>query len=209
LHIDDRTATFTPGIQGTGSLAVKFGTCNGAFNNGAELWVDWADVGSWTKGVNSVGTWQGTSSGNGDPPGVDYAFTITVPPGTVNGPHRARLMMEEGVPPPLDPCSSFSYGSCIDFTLDVGGAILAPSGGGGGISGGSVLLILFFVGVPVYIAGGCIYKRKKLGTTGMKESCPQNEFWFDMFPALVKEGFHFVLVKLKIKKEATGDYDSL
>jgi hypothetical protein len=201
IGVDDQTATFNPSIGSTGTLSATFHTCGGSYQNGGEVWVDWTNSGSFSKSVGSVGTWQGIASN------AVHQFAITVPPGTSGGAKRARIMMDEGALPPLDPCLSFSYGSMIDFTLVVGGG-----GGGGGESGGlsfgGIMLILIVVLVPVYIAAGCVYKRKKLGTTGMLESCPQSEFWMSI-PGLVKDGFAFTLVKLKIKKQASTDYDSL
>jgi len=68
-------------------------------------------------------------------------------------------------------------------------------GGGGGLSGGSIFLIIFFVTFPVYVAAGCIYKRQKMGTTGM-ESCPNVDFWRSL-PGLIKDGFVFTFSKIK------------
>jgi len=72
------------------------------------------------------------------------------------------------------------------------------SGGGGGskgLSGGSVFLIIFFVGFFVYVVAGCIYKRTRMGTSGM-ESCPNIDFWRDL-PALIRDGFRFTWAKLR------------
>jgi hypothetical protein len=68
-------------------------------------------------------------------------------------------------------------------------------GGGGGISAGSVFLILFFVGGGVYVIAGCIYKRQKMGATGV-ESCPNVDFWREI-PGLVKDGCKFTWQKLR------------
>jgi len=59
-----------------------------------------------------------------------------------------------------------------------------------GLSGGSIFLIIFFVLIPVYIALGCLYQRKKNGTTSMADSCPNYEFWSSL-PGYIKEGFVF------------------
>jgi len=76
----------------------------------------------------------------------------------------------------------------------------AGSGGGGGggskgLSGGSVFLIIFFVGFFVYVLAGCIYKRTKVGASGM-EACPNIDFWRDL-PSLIKDGFRFTWHKLR------------
>ncbi len=69
------------------------------------------------------------------------------------------------------------------------------NGGSGGISGGTVFLIILVVVIPVYVAVGCIYKRQKMGTSGM-ESCPNIDFWRDL-PGLVGDGFKFTWSKLR------------
>jgi len=78
--------------------------------------------------------------------------------------------------------------------------ILTPEDNGGssdsGISGGWIFIIIVVVSVFVYVVSGCIYKRHKKGTTGMKESCPNVDFWSDV-PSLAKGGCLFTYRKLK------------
>jgi hypothetical protein len=54
------------------------------------------------------------------------------------------------------------------------------------MSGGTVFLIILACVIPVYIIGGCIYKRQKMGTTGVVESCPNVDFWRAL-PGFIKE----------------------
>jgi hypothetical protein len=42
------------------------------------------------------------------------------------------------------------------------------------LSGGWVFIIILCVVIPVYVAGGCLYKSQKLGATGM-DKCPNVE----------------------------------
>jgi hypothetical protein len=79
-----------------------------------------------------------------------------------------------------------------------------------GISGGTVFLIIALVGSILYIVGGCIYKRQKTGTTTMKESCPNNEFWFAL-PGLVKDGFKysFNMLRTGCKSGSAEKYEEL
>jgi len=63
------------------------------------------------------------------------------------------------------------------------------------LSGGTVFLIILIVVIPVYVAVGCVYKRKRQGQTGM-EACPNVEFWRDL-PVLIKDGFSFTYRKLR------------
>lgn len=62
------------------------------------------------------------------------------------------------------------------FFVDYPNAAVCPGSGnaggsGGGMSGGSAFLLTIFIIGIVYIAGGCIYKRKKQGTVGMVHAC--------------------------------------
>jgi len=100
--------------------------------------------------------------------------------------------------------------TCI-FTINVQSPKACPGGGGSGggssdaLSGGSVFLIIFFVGAFVYVAGGCLYKHVKQGTSGV-ESCPNIDFWRDL-PGLIKDGFSFI--KNGCKKGGDSSYDEL
>jgi len=102
------------------------------------------------------------------------------------------------------PCSSFTFGAVLDFTVVIG------SGNDTGTSGGTVFLIILMVLIPVYIAGGCIFMRKKRGTVTMKESCPHYEFW-SAIPGLVKDGCIFSAKKTKVLYQRCfvggGDHD--
>jgi len=57
-----------------------------------------------------------------------------------------------------------------------------------GLSNGSwFMIIVFAILLPVYVIGGCVYKRKVKQTTGMCESCPNHMFWMAL-PSLVADG---------------------
>jgi len=68
--------------------------------------------------------------------------------------------------------------SCVKtFTLNTPLACEKSGGGGsasGKLSGGWVFIIILCVVIPVYVAGGCLYKSQKLGATGM-DKCPNVE----------------------------------
>jgi len=64
------------------------------------------------------------------------------------------------------------------------------------ISGGTIFCIALLVASFVYVVAGCAYKRVKLGTTGMKESCPNDGFWWSL-PGLVKDGGSFFVRKCR------------
>jgi len=70
-------------------------------------------------------------------------------------------------------------------------------GASGGLSNGSwFLIILFAICLPLYLVGGCAYKRKMKQTTGCWESCPNSQFWAAI-PSLTWEGCKFSLKQLK------------
>jgi len=83
------------------------------------------------------------------------------------------------------------------FTISIPTTKSCPGGGGGGsgssggISGGTVFLIILLVVIPLYVGIGCVYKRKKLGTSG-NESCPNYDFWKEI-PGYVRDGFRFTI----------------
>jgi len=94
--------------------------------------------------------------------------------------------------------------SCVqNYTISTPLACSNPGGGGGGgggggsskMSGGWVFIIFLCVLIPVYVAGGCLYKSQKLGAQGM-DKCPNVEFWRDL-PALCKDGCVFTVNKIK------------
>jgi len=123
----------------------------------------------------------------------------------VAGVTRLRVQVQETQATTLNPCATFPYGATKDFTVEV-----KSSGGsastGGGMSGGSIFIIIVIVATVVYIAVGCLFNRFSKGTTGLKESCPQHEFWFDV-PTNFMEGLRFT--KRKICGGGGGDYDKL
>jgi len=122
----------------------------------------------------------------------------------VPGLTRLRVQVQETQATTMNPCATFPYGATKDFTIE----IKSPGGGsssGGGLSGGTVFIIIVLVGAVVYIAVGCFYNKFKKGTTGMKESCPQGDFWCDL-PSNFIEGFRFTQRKLC---GGGGGYDKL
>jgi len=77
-----------------------------------------------------------------------------------------------------------------------------------GLSGGWIFIIILIVVIPVYCVLGCIYNRKRKGTTGMVESIPNVEFWKDL-PSLVKEGCQFVYQRVRNKIRGGGEYETI
>lgn len=101
----------------TYQLSVHFGTCNGNYPGAGEVWIDYDQSNSFDI-TESVGTWTGT------PPVAVSVFNITIPAGAVNGPTRMRVMQREGaMSTPLDPCATFTWGSVMDFTVNIQGGL--------------------------------------------------------------------------------------
>jgi hypothetical protein len=88
-----------------------------------------------------------------------------------------------------------SYTAVLQTPASCTGGTVGGGGSGGGLSGGSVFLIIFFVGGFLYLAVGCVYKRQKMGASGV-ESVPNVDFWREL-PGLVGDGFKFTFAKLK------------
>jgi hypothetical protein len=91
----------------------------------------------------------------------------------------------------LDPNIKCTYDAAMTHPV----ACIGSVPGAGGLSGGWIFIIIVCVTSIVYVAAGCIYKNKKLQTSGM-ESCPQIEFWREL-PGLCKEGVSFTIAKIK------------
>jgi hypothetical protein len=108
-------------ILGAGSnysLSVQFGTCGGNYGGAGEAWIDF-NQNSIFEPSESIGDWTGT------PPSALSVFNFVVPGTASMGTTRMRIVQQEGgsLTLPLDPCASFSWGSSIDFTIDIQGGI--------------------------------------------------------------------------------------
>ena len=122
IGLNDQTASsvdVTAGTLYTGS--VTWSTCGGNFGNSGTIWIDW-NANFTFEPSEVVHTFDGT-------PTVTEAFSFTIPVATgVNGVRRMRVMQQEtSLVPPLDPCASYSWGSKIDFNVNVSGATGTPA----------------------------------------------------------------------------------
>jgi len=100
----------------TYSIDIQFGTCGGNYAGVGEAWIDY-NMNQLFDPSESIGTWVGT------PPVTLSTFTFTVPATIVAGTTRIRIMQSEAASLPLSPCSSFSWGSVMDFTVVLTGGI--------------------------------------------------------------------------------------
>ncbi|XP_074623995.1 cation-dependent mannose-6-phosphate receptor-like [Acropora palmata] len=64
------------------------------------------------------------------------------------------------------------------------------------LSTGSILLIVFFALLSLYLAGGIVIKKYKVGVQSMPEMLPNYDFWAQ-FPSLMKDGVLFSIKGLK------------
>ncbi|MFM6946540.1 MAG: GEVED domain-containing protein [Flavobacteriales bacterium] len=94
----------------TYTISVKFGTCNGNYAGVGEAWLDFDQNGNFDP-YESLGTWAGT------PPAPVQVWSFTVPPNAVNGVTRLRVMQREAGTLPLNPCSTYQWGSVTDFGI--------------------------------------------------------------------------------------------
>jgi hypothetical protein len=97
-------------------LSVQFGTCNGNYAGAGEAWIDFDQNGIFDP-AESVGTWSGL------PPVAMTVWNFTVPIMSQNGATRMRVMQQEAGSNPLNPCAAFTWGSVMDFTINVSGGV--------------------------------------------------------------------------------------
>jgi len=71
----------------------------------------------------------------------------------------------------------------------------SPPGGGGGFDYGWIFVIIVLAGLALYFVVGAVVKKFVFHAEGV-EIIPQNEFWMDL-PFLIKDGFMFVVFKIK------------
>ncbi|KAL9966638.1 hypothetical protein ACROYT_G024746 [Oculina patagonica] len=96
------------------------------------------------------------------------------------------------------PLSAYSTTLSSKCACDDGCPINAPakSGGSTGLSIGSILLIVFFVLLIIYIIGGVLINKYKLGVESLPEMCPNYQFWAGI-PSLIKDGIVFTFGGIK------------
>jgi len=188
-------------VGGSYLLEYNVTTCGNVFPTVSGAWIDF-DQNLSFDATESLFT---PNRSNG---WVSTRFVIAPTTLVKQGMTRMRVQVQEtSSTNPLDPCSRFAYGGTKDFNISIGGGGGSGSSSSSGMSGGSIFLIMVVVGAAVYIIVGCVYNRARKGTSGVRESCPQNEFWCDL-PGLMKDGFLFT--KAKLTGKAGGDgYDKI
>ena len=125
--VEDLTASQSVAVTSGASYTadIQFGTCGNNYGGAGEAWIDWNQNAVFDPS-ESIGTWSGT------PPALS-SFTFTVPLGATPGATTMRVTQQEGGSLPLDPCASFSWGSVVDFTVNVSPAPTYCTGGPGSV----------------------------------------------------------------------------
>jgi len=77
----------------------------------------------------------------------------------------------------------------------------------GGLTGGGIFLILFFVGAAVYLVGGILWQKFKVGASGL-ELIPNLTFWTSL-PGLIKDGVMFMVNSTCRRGAGTGSYSQV
>jgi hypothetical protein len=105
----EKVADVTPGNDY--DVSVTWGTCGGPYPNAATVWIDW-NANEVFEASEVIGTWTGS-------PTATMVYNFTVPDDAVTGTTRMRVMQREGGSLPLDPCGTYSWGSNMDFSIEV------------------------------------------------------------------------------------------
>jgi hypothetical protein len=97
------------------TATVKFGSCGNYYSGVGSAWIDFNGNGVF-ENLEVIGTWQGNTETQ-----LDYNFTV--PAGAQNGVTRMRVIQQEGATLPMNPCATFSWGSAVDFGIEIGNGI--------------------------------------------------------------------------------------
>jgi hypothetical protein len=116
LGLEDLTTTESVTLSTGNSyvLNVQFGTCGNNYPGVGEAWIDFNGNELFEAG-ESIGAWSGT------PPTAISLFNFTVPVGAVTGSTRLRIIQREGGTLPINTCTTFTYGSAVDFEVIITG----------------------------------------------------------------------------------------
>ncbi len=117
--VEDQTAQVADLVAGsTYTIDVTWGTCGGSFTNSGSVWIDFDGSNSFDES-EVIGD---ISYGGGS---MLETYTFTVPVAALNGTHRMRINQQEGfgVTLPLDPCADWTWGTSVDFTIEISGGV--------------------------------------------------------------------------------------
>lgn len=98
------------------TASVQFSTCGGNYGGAGEAWIDFNNDSVFDLS-ESIGQSSGTPGTT--PWDAPVVFNFTVPAGAVINTTRMRVMQREAGTLPLDPCGTYTWGSVVDFTIDI------------------------------------------------------------------------------------------
>lgn len=107
-------------------MNVTFGTCGGNFNGAAQAWIDFNADGVFDA---SESIFLGTGNPGNAPWNAPVPITFTVPKTALNGTVNMRVIQIEFGSLPINPCNTFTWGSAIDFSIDISGGACGPASG--------------------------------------------------------------------------------
>lgn len=118
IGLEDKTSTQSVSLNAGSNYTAyaQFGTCGGNYTGVGSAWIDF-NSNQVFEPSELIGTWSGI------PPTALSTWNFTVPSGAITGTTRLRVIQREGGSLPIDPCSSFSWGSVTDFTVNIGGGM--------------------------------------------------------------------------------------
>lgn len=109
---EDLLQTTTVNAGSAYVMTLQFGTCGGNYGGVATVWIDFNGNNLFDPS-EAVVTWQGT------PPMVAANYVVNIPASALSGQTRIRVMQAENQVLPLDPCTSFTWGSVTDFVIEI------------------------------------------------------------------------------------------
>jgi len=104
-----KIADLIPG--NTYTVSVTWGTCGGTYAGAGSVWIDW-NGNQVYEASEVIGTWTGS-------PTVTSNYNFTVPANAAIGSTRMRVMQRESGVLPLDPCATYTWGSNMDFGIEI------------------------------------------------------------------------------------------
>jgi len=139
---------------------------------------DWFDncIGSFTSVV-------GMANGAG--------VELLYPAGEFGKSGTVRLMCTAGAPA-LGKATFTSAG--LQYICTVPSSVACPGAGGAGgrVSPGGVILLIILIAVIIYLVGGALYLRYRVGVDPGPQMVPNIEFWI-LIPGLILDGAIFVI----------------
>ena len=123
--VEDQTALVADlAIGAVYDLAVTFGTCGGNYGGVGAVWIDWNNDYTFDPVTELIGESSGTPGSS--PWDAPVMFAVTVPADAVMATTRMRVMQRESGSLPLDPTGTYTWGSLMDFGINITEAACDP-----------------------------------------------------------------------------------